>query len=359
MSDGPPTMRGLTLENASERLFAIAERDFATLDIFRRRIAELARRQFGDKSQHVLDVLNVQTSPPDLMLMMHVEDHSAEFLVKRSWDNAVLELSNAIGFMLDDLEANKVEGKRTKAQSDPLTMVEALIADYNNLKHFDVATASLLKERALSLIRVYSQDDTRLYMSVAKADLHKPRGNPTPMDLVLWDQTKRIVLNALGGLRELLLAEQAATRPLQVSRPSGNKIFIGHGGDKTWIELQQFLTSRLQLEVVEFNTVSSAGVGHQERLGEMLATSRFAFIVATAEDSLADGSTQARPNVIHEIGLFQGRLGFKKAIVVLEEGCDEFSNIKGLGQIRFAKGHLDKQFEEIRKVLEREGIIKP
>ena len=35
-------------------------------------------------------------------------------------------------------------------------------------------------------------------------------------------------------------------------------------------------------------------------------------------------------NVIHEVGLFQGRLGANKAIILLEDGCEEFSNIQGL-----------------------------
>jgi predicted nucleotide-binding protein len=62
-------------------------------------------------------------------------------------------------------------------------------------------------------------------------------------------------------------------------------------------------------------------------------------------------------NVIHEAGLFQGRLGFQRAIVVLEEGCEEFSNIQGLGQIRFPRGNISAVFENIRQVLEREGLI--
>jgi predicted nucleotide-binding protein len=62
-------------------------------------------------------------------------------------------------------------------------------------------------------------------------------------------------------------------------------------------------------------------------------------------------------NVIHEVGLFQGRLGFTKAIVLIEDGCQEFSNIQGLGQIRFPKGAISAKFEEIRQLLEREGVI--
>jgi hypothetical protein len=42
---------------------------------------------------------------------------------------------------------------------------------------------------------------------------------------------------------------------------------------------------------------------------------------------------------------------------LIEEGCEEFSNIYGLGQIRFKKGRIKDKFEDIRQVLEREGLI--
>jgi hypothetical protein len=41
----------------------------------------------------------------------------------------------------------------------------------------------------------------------------------------------------------------------------------------------------------------------------------------------------------------------------LEEGCEEFSNVQGLGQIRFPKGKIEAKFEDIRQVLERENLI--
>jgi len=42
---------------------------------------------------------------------------------------------------------------------------------------------------------------------------------------------------------------------------------------------------------------------------------------------------------------------------LLEEECEEFSNIAGLGQIRFARGNIRAVFEQIREVLEREGVL--
>lgn len=90
----------------------------------------------------------------------------------------------------------------------------------------------------------------------------------------------------------------------------------------------------------------------------MLNSAAMAFLVMTAEDENRDGTSHARLNVVHEAGLFQGRLGFDRAIVLLEDGCEAFSNIDGLGQLRFAKGEIGSKFEEVRRILERERLVK-
>lgn len=86
--------------------------------------------------------------------------------------------------------------------------------------------------------------------------------------------------------------------------------------------------------------------------------SPFAILVMTGEDEDADGKLNARPNVIHEIGLFQGRLGFNKAIVLLENGTEEFSNINRIQQLRFSKGNIKEVFGDILATLKREFEIK-
>lgn len=136
-----------------------------------------------------------------------------------------------------------------------------------------------------------------------------------------------------------------------------DKIFIGHGRSRVWKDLKDFLQDRLNLEWDEFNRESVAGLSNKEVLSEKLDNASFAFLVMTGEDQYADQTTHARENVVHEAGLFQGRLGFEKAIILLEEGCAEFSNVQGISQIRFPKGNVGAKFEEIRQVLEREGIL--
>jgi len=135
-------------------------------------------------------------------------------------------------------------------------------------------------------------------------------------------------------------------------------IFIGHGRDNTWREVSMFILKRLCLDYSEFNSAATVGLTTVERLSEMLDGASAAIVVLTAEDEQADGRKQPRMNVVHEVGLFQGRLGFKKVVVLLEDGCEEFSNIHGLTQIRFKKGEVSGVFEKIREFCEREGLVK-
>ncbi|MDP9202385.1 MAG: nucleotide-binding protein [Gemmatimonadota bacterium] len=167
-----------------------------------------------------------------------------------------------------------------------------------------------------------------------------------------------------AACRELAkLAERAAShlKDLETKTRKGERIgtnvFIGHGRASAWKDLRDFIRDRVHLPWDEFNRVPVAGVANIARLSQMLDSAAIAFLVMTAEDEQADGKLHARMNVIHEAGLFQGRLGFERAIVVLEEGCEEFTNIQGLGQIRFPRGNVSAAFEEIRQVLEREGLI--
>lgn len=143
-----------------------------------------------------------------------------------------------------------------------------------------------------------------------------------------------------------------------VNRNIGSRVFIGHGQSPIWRELKDFLSDRLELRWDEFNREAVAGITTFGRISEMLDSASFAFLVMTAEDQHSDTTTHARQNVVHEVGLFQGKIGPRKAIILLEEGCNEFSNIVGLSQIRFPKGQISAVFEEIRRVLEREGVIK-
>lgn len=131
-------------------------------------------------------------------------------------------------------------------------------------------------------------------------------------------------------------------------------VFIGHGRVPAWRDLKDHLQDKHNIQVEAYETGARAGHVIRDILEEMIAKSSMAFLVLTAEDDQADGTSRARQNVIHEAGLFQGRLGFARAIVLLEQGVENFSNIDGIQYIPFKKDRIQETFGEVVATINRE-----
>jgi predicted nucleotide-binding protein len=132
-------------------------------------------------------------------------------------------------------------------------------------------------------------------------------------------------------------------------------IFIGHGRDPQWRLLKDHLQEQHLMQVTAYEVGSRAGFSVKEVLEGLLEQSSFALLVLTGEDADHDGELHARENVVHELGLFQGRLGFRRAIALLEDGVTEFSNIYGINQIRFSKGGIRETFGDVLATIHRES----
>ncbi len=143
-------------------------------------------------------------------------------------------------------------------------------------------------------------------------------------------------------------------RPLEAIDTPKPVIFIGHGHSPLWRDLKDHLTDKHGYCVQAYEVGSRTGHAVRDVLEDMLTRSSMAFLVLTAEDETATGTYHARQNVIHETGLFQGRLGFSRAIVLLEDGTQEFSNIAGIEQIRFNQGSIKETFGDVLAAIKRE-----
>ena len=131
-------------------------------------------------------------------------------------------------------------------------------------------------------------------------------------------------------------------------------IFIGHGRSLQWRDLKDHLHDKHGYKIQAYETGARAGHTIRDILDDMLTNSSMGILVMTGEDELENGKIQARPNVIHETGLFQGRLGFSRAIILLEDGTEEFSNLYGIQQIRYSKNNIKETFGEVLATIKRE-----
>lgn len=130
-------------------------------------------------------------------------------------------------------------------------------------------------------------------------------------------------------------------------------IFIGHGASPDYVFLENFLRGR-GYETETFESGPRAGKVTKDVVEGMSRRAAMAFLIHTSEDEQADGDVRARQNVVHETGLFQGRLGFERAIVLREEGCESFSNMDGVQEIRYKSGGIKDIFLEVLDTVTRE-----
>ncbi len=146
-------------------------------------------------------------------------------------------------------------------------------------------------------------------------------------------------------------ASQLPAAPAEIEKPV---VFIGHGRSSQWRDLKDHLVDKHGIRVEAYETGARAGHSIRDILEEMSDLASFALLVMSAEDELADGNMRARQNVVHEVGLFQGKLGFARAIVVVEAGAEVFTNLDGVQQIRYSKGNIKETFGEVLATLRRE-----
>ncbi len=154
-----------------------------------------------------------------------------------------------------------------------------------------------------------------------------------------------------GGVEAGTLAPSVVSERL----PSAVRIFIGHGRSPVWRDLKDHLQDKHGFPVVAYEVGARAGYSIQEVLSGMVREASFALLVHTAEDA-ADGEDEvrARQNVVHETGLFQGALGFRRAIILREHGCESFSNVVGTTELRFDKGRIAEVFGDVVATIHRE-----
>ena len=145
-------------------------------------------------------------------------------------------------------------------------------------------------------------------------------------------------------------------RPQQAIGRSGqgSDVFIGHGRSQLWNVVARHLVDDYSIQAQTFERNAMSGQQVIPTIEKMLDASGFAIIVATMEDEAEDGM-RARQNVVHEIGLFQGRLGFDRVAILVQEGLKDFSNIDGLQVVYFKGEDIDQTFYKLGKQLKQFG----
>ncbi len=211
---------------------------------------------------------------------------------------------------------------------------------YDNFDEFVLDINTPYEVARATLFTNFTVDSLRISMSSYKWNAR------TKIDIFC---TSRAPLLQLASLVDQTMQKHGCHAAS--SRPP--VVFIGHGQSSMWRDLRDHLTDKHGFQVECFEGDARAGTSIIQVLDNMVSASSVALLVMTAEDEMLGGALRARQNVIHEIGLFQGQLGFDRAIVLKEEGVEDFSNLAGIVQIRFTSGNIKETFGEVLAAIRR------
>jgi hypothetical protein len=191
---------------------------------------------------------------------------------------------------------------------------------------------------------------------------------------VLGSLTSRRMQVELGAFLGLSLARHKMRRRLghmdlpdlstgflQQSEPDGRLtagqpgVVLAHDGDPQAVAVREFSEQHCGLRTYELNSASADEPELNAVLRESLDRCNFAICLLTTRDTT---TTRADQKLVYQAGVLQGRYGFGRVALLVEEGCDTFSNVAGLIRLDFPHGRVNSTFVELERMLERENLVR-
>ncbi|MGF7239335.1 MAG: PfkB family carbohydrate kinase [Frankia sp.] len=159
-----------------------------------------------------------------------------------------------------------------------------------------------------------------------------------------------------AGFASLTRSFIAAREMERRRKPRPDGIFIAHGGDPQWLAVKDYLEQEFAAPIYSFESGVWGSSQISSVLNEYLSVCSLAICVLTVEDLIERGRGFARQNVVHELGLFQGRYGQDRVIILVEEGCQFLPDIGSTPPLNFARKAIKQTFWSVKEELLRKGI---
>ena len=134
-----------------------------------------------------------------------------------------------------------------------------------------------------------------------------------------------------------------------VKKPIGKGVFLVHGHDElNLFRLKDALHSRYALDPIVLSAEPGKGRTLIEKFEDEAQRAAYAFVLLTPDDVIKKNDSeysQARPNVIFELGWFYGRLGREQVCILFKKGTQIHSDLDGISRIEFKESVLEKMHE--------------
>lgn len=169
-----------------------------------------------------------------------------------------------------------------------------------------------------------------------------------------FDYAEGILRAAIDQLTQVGLSVIEEERGYLTSTAQ-RKIFISHGKITPALDKVERYIRVLGFEPIIVGRLPSEGKAVDDLVEERMTECQCVVILATCDDQVED-YYQPRPNVMHEIGLAQEKLG-NRIIYLKEKGCSFSSNTQPKVWEDFTQDNLEAAFEKIAKELRAFKLI--
>lgn len=148
---------------------------------------------------------------------------------------------------------------------------------------------------------------------------------------------------------------------LEVAQPTVSKtVFIVHGHDEpNTLRLEKLLRERWHLEPVRLSSEPGKGRTLIEKFEQEAHSASYAIVLFTPDDLIEVSGTkytQARPNVIFELGWFYGRLSRRRVCILFKKGTNIHSDLDGITRIEFHDS-VEEKIIDLEKELAEANLL--
>ncbi len=162
------------------------------------------------------------------------------------------------------------------------------------------------------------------------------------------------------ALEEVAVGGEGTAQEQPAPTKKGSDVFIIHGHDETNLHrLRDLIEKKFKLHPVIMKWEAGKGRVMIEKFEQEAARCRYAFALLTPDDQIVatDGEyTQARPNVVFELGWFYSRLGRSNVLILLKKGTKLHSDLEGISQITFGES-VEEKYLDIERELQAAGLL--
>lgn len=261
-------------------------------------------------------------------------------------------------------------------KEDHKDMITDLIAEGRELR-------SQVSRSIGTFVVEVSDDAVPLWQAKVRGTIRRLFGDDS-IELTRWDNVAPSIRNnrafsdeelaelanhlreQIAVLTELQFATPSPT-PENISSPDSRprvgprtRVFIIHGHDeRNLLRLKELLRDRFGVHPVVLMDQPGEGRTLIEKFESEAVTCEFAFALLTPDDQVVDGAgeyTQARPNVVFELGWFYGKLGRKRVVILMQQDTKIHSDLSGIEHYTFLSD-VREQALKIEDELAQAGLV--